>query len=56
MHAVIKRMKYEFYFVLYTFTVIPASLFLAYFNITIDIFKKAPREIEKYLKNKIYGE
>lgn len=56
MHAVIKRMKYEFYFVLYTFTVIPASLFLAYFNITIDIFKNAPREIEKYLKNKIYGE
>jgi hypothetical protein len=55
MHAAIKRIKYEMYFALYVFTVIPASLFLAYFTITVDIFKKAPHEIEKHLKDKIYG-
>ncbi len=56
MRAVLKRIQYEVIFAILVVIGIPIFLFMTYWNVTIDIFKKAPSELEKIVRSYVYGD
>ena len=56
MRAVLKRIQYEAVFATVVLIAIPMFLIMTYWNVTIDIFKKAPSELEKIVRSYVYGE
>lgn len=56
MLAVLKRIQYEVIFAILILIGIPIFLLVTYWNVTIDMFKKAPTELEKITRKYVYGD
>lgn len=56
MLAVLKRIQYEVIFAIVILIGIPVFLVMTYWNVTIDMFKKAPSELEKIVRRYVYGD
>lgn len=56
MLVVLKRIQYEVIFAILILIGIPIFLLISYWNITIDMFRRAPRELEKVVKAYVYGD
>ena len=56
MRAVLKRIQYEVVFAIVVLIAIPLFLVMTYWNVTIDIFKKTPSELEKIIRSYVYGD
>jgi hypothetical protein len=56
MHAALKRIHFELLFAVGVLILIPIFLLLTYINVTIDIFRKGPKEIDKMSRKHVYGE
>lgn len=56
MHVGIRRIYFEVLFAIAVLIAIPIFLIITYFRLTIDVFKNVPIEIEKLVKNYVYGE
>jgi len=56
MRAVLKRIQFEVIFAILVVIGIPIFLLMAYWNVTIDMFKKAPSELEKIVRSYVYGD
>tara|TARA_B110000444_G_scaffold260288_1_gene306702 strand:+ start:3811 stop:3981 length:171 start_codon:yes stop_codon:yes gene_type:complete len=56
MHAVLKKILYEILFALVVFTFIPFLMLLGFYNVTIEIFKRAPKDLEELVRLYVYGE
>jgi hypothetical protein len=56
MRAVLKRIQFEVIFAILVVIGIPIFLLMTYWNVTIDMFKKAPSELEKIVRSYVYGD
>lgn len=56
MLVVLKRIQYEVIFAILILIGIPIFLIITYFQVTVDMFKKAPRELDKVVKAYVYGD
>jgi hypothetical protein len=56
MLAVLKRIQYEVIFAILIVIALPIFLLMTYWNVTIDMFRKAPSELEKIVRSYVYGD
>ncbi len=56
MLAVLKRIQYEVIFAILILIGIPIFLLISYWNVTVDMFRKAPIELEKITRKYVYGD
>ena len=56
MLVVLKRIQYEVIFAIVVLIAIPIFLLMTYWNVTIDMFRKAPAELEKIVRSYVYGD
>ncbi len=56
MLAVLKRIQYEVIFAILILIGIPICLLISYWNVTVDMFRKAPIELEKITRKYVYGD
>jgi len=56
MLAVLKRIQYEIIFAILILIGIPIFLLISYWNVTVDMLRKAPTELEKITRKYVYGE
>ena len=56
MLAVLKRIQYESIFAILVVIGIPIFLLISYWNVTFDMFRRAPTELEKIVRSYVYGD
>lgn len=56
MLAVLKRIQYEAIFAILVVIGIPIFLLISYWNVTCDMFRRAPTELEKIVRSYVYGD
>lgn len=56
MNAVLKRITYEILFAATILIFMPFMLLLGFYNVIIEIFKRAPKDLEEVVRLYVYGE